>query len=169
MEEHKSKYHFEKLVEECKYLKCKDHTVILYKGLSNKRTTWSSGWRSIEWRNCVDDLEGLPRSWDSFIQGIRAKIKLITFNRLWEEFSQEEARIVAWEGKMGNEYQALTARTKKIRRDYHQSKGKHSHSIKTQLRCFTCDEIGHYARNCPRNKRNSHKKNDKRKYHAHTT
>ena len=37
----------------------------------------------------------------------------------------------------------------------------------SQLKCFTCDEIGHYARNCPRNKRNSHKK-DKKKHHAHT-
>ena len=39
-------------------------------------------------------LNGFPRSWDS-IQGIRARRKIITFSRLWEEFSQEEARIVA--------------------------------------------------------------------------
>ena len=44
--EHKSKYDFEKLVEKCKDLECRDHTVILYKGLSNQRTTLSSGWRS---------------------------------------------------------------------------------------------------------------------------
>ena len=36
-------------------------------------------------------LNGLPRSWDSFIQGICAKKKLVKFNRLWKEFSQEEA------------------------------------------------------------------------------
>ena len=29
---------FEKTVEECEYLECRDHTVILYKGLSNERT-----------------------------------------------------------------------------------------------------------------------------------
>ena len=40
-------------------------------------------------------LNGLPRSWDSFIQGICARKKLIKFSRLWEECSQEEARIVA--------------------------------------------------------------------------
>ena len=34
-------------------------------------------------------LNGLPRSWDSFIQGICARRKLITFGRLWEECSQE--------------------------------------------------------------------------------
>ena len=30
---------FEKIVEECEDLECRDHTVILYKGLSNKRTS----------------------------------------------------------------------------------------------------------------------------------
>ena len=33
-------------------------------------------------------LNGLPRSWDSFIQGICAIRKLVTFSRLWEEYSQ---------------------------------------------------------------------------------
>ena len=36
-------------------------------------------------------LNGLPRSWDSFIQGIYARKKLVKFRRLWEECSQEEA------------------------------------------------------------------------------
>jgi len=30
-------------------------------------------------------LNGLPRSWDSFIQGICARKKLISFSKLWEE------------------------------------------------------------------------------------
>ena len=34
-------------------------------------------------------LNGLPKSWDSFIQGICARRKLITFNRIWKECSQE--------------------------------------------------------------------------------
>ena len=67
-------------------------------------------------------LNGLPRSWDSFIQGICARKNLVTFSRLWEECSQEEARIVSREEKMGSEYQALTIHSKKIRQDYHQSK-----------------------------------------------
>ena len=72
-------------------------------------------------------LNGLPRSWDSFIQGICARKKLIKFSRIWEEFSQEEARIVAREEKMGNEDQALTVHSKKSRRDNHHHQGKHSH------------------------------------------
>ena len=35
-------------------------------------------------------LNGLPRSWVSFIQGICARNNLVKFSRLWEEFSQEE-------------------------------------------------------------------------------
>ena len=30
-------------------------------------------------------LNGLPRTWDSFIQGICSRKKLVKFNRLWEE------------------------------------------------------------------------------------
>ena len=48
--------------------------------------------------------------------------------------------------------------------------GKHSHQKgSSKLRCYTCNEIGHYARNCPMNKNGSKKKkNSKRKHHAHT-
>ena len=37
----------------------------------------------------VTTLNSLSRSWDSFIQEIFARRKLVTFSRLWEECSQE--------------------------------------------------------------------------------
>ena len=90
----------------------------------------------------VNTLNGLPRSWDSFIQGICARRKLVTFSRLWEECSQEEARIVAREEKMGSEDQALIVHSKNNIRDYHHSKGKHFKSRKynkdiSKYICFT--------------------------------
>ena len=93
-------------------------------------------------------LNGLPRSWDSFIQGICARKKLVKFSRLWEECSQEEARIAAREEKMGNEYQALTIHSKRTRRNHHHSKGKISHRKRdmSTIRCYTCDEKGHISR-----------------------
>ena len=120
-------------------------------------------------------LNGLPRAWDSFIQGICARKKLVKFRRLWEECSQEEARISTREEKMGSEYQALTVQSKKSRIDHH--KGKHSLQNKntrmskkylSKYICFTCDEIGHLARDCPRKKDRSHRmKGNKKRNHAH--
>ena len=115
-------------------------------------------------------LNGLPRSWDSFIQGICARKKLVKFSRLWEEFSQEEARIAAREENMGSEDQALTVHSKKERRKHHYSKGKSSHPKRdlSRLRCYTCDEIGHFAKDCPKSKNQYHKKkSNKRRHHVH--
>ena len=104
-------------------------------------------------------LNGLPRSWESFIQGICARKKLVKFNRLWEECSQEESRIAAREEKMGSEDQALTVHSKKTIRNSHHPKGKHFHNTRkdlSRIRCYTCDKKGHHARECPRNKNVSH-------------
>ena len=75
---------------------------------------------------------------------------------------------------MGSEDQALTIQSKKGRRNSHHSKGKkfhHKDNIRkdlSRLRCYTCDERGHFAKDCPRNKINSHKKKgNKRRHHAH--
>ena len=118
-------------------------------------------------------LNGLPRTWDFFIQGIYAIKKLVKFSRLWEECSQEEAQIVAREEKMRSEDQDLIVHSKNTIRDYHHSKGKHFNSRKSnkdisKYRCFTCDERGHFARVCPKNKNSSYKnKGNKRRHHAH--
>ena len=116
-------------------------------------------------------LNGLPRSWDSFIQGICARNKLVKFNKLWEEFSQEEAQIVAREEKMGSEDQSLMVHSKTTKKRSHHSRGKHSHKDNTRkdvsrIICYTCDEVGHYVRNCP-NKQKIMKKRNKRRNHAH--
>ena len=74
---------------------------------------------------------------------------------------------------MGSEDQALTVHSKKGRRNSHYSKGKNSHSNNrkdlSRLRCYTCDERGHFAKESPpRNKNNSHKKKgNKRRHHTH--
>ena len=73
---------------------------------------------------------------------------------------------------MGSEDQALTVLSKKRKTNHH--RGKHSHPNKfnknqPKFRCFTCDERGHYARDCPKNKSDSHKKKgNKKRNHAHT-
>ena len=91
-------------------------------------------------------LNGLRRTWDSFIQGIYARKKLVTFNRLWEEYSQEEARIAAREKKMGSEDQALTVHSKLTKRRSHHHRGKHYHKDNTRKYlsrtiCYTCEIV----------------------------
>ena len=107
---------------------------------------------------------------DSFIQGIYARKKLVKFSRIWEECSQEEARIVAQEEKMGSEDQSLTVHSKKNRRSNYHSKGNISHSRKDMntITCYTCDEKGHISRFFP-NKRNLKKKGNKRRHHTDAT
>jgi len=58
-------------------------------------------------------LNGFPRAWESFIRGICSERKLTTFGRLWEDCTQEEARMAAREEKLADEDQALAAHTRK--------------------------------------------------------
>ena len=94
----------------------------------------------------ITNFNGIPRSWDSFIQGICARKKLVKFNKLWEECSQEEAQIVAREEKMGSQDQALTVQSKKSRSSHHRSKYSHQRNNPRKPRdmskyiCYTCDE-----------------------------
>ena len=77
---------------------------------------------------------------------------------------------------MGSEDKALIVQSKKGRRKNHHHHGKHSHQkdnfVKrdpSKLRCYSCDERGHFSRNCPMNKSGSkNKKNSKIRHHAHT-
>ena len=75
---------------------------------------------------------------------------------------------------MGSEDQTLTIPSKKPRSGHHRSKYSHQRNNSRKPRYFskyifyTCDERGHFARDCPKNKIISHKKKgNKRRQHAH--
>ena len=73
----------------------------------------------------VTTLNGLPRSWEYLIQGICARRRLAKFGRLWEECTQEEARLISIEDNMGeDENQSLKthAKKKKTKKEQHSHK-----------------------------------------------
>ena len=63
---------FEKPIEECKDPKCRDHTIILYKGLSNQEQLEVVDGEVENVEIVITTLNGLPGSWDSFIEGMCA-------------------------------------------------------------------------------------------------
>ena len=65
----------------------------------------------------MNTLNGLPRSWDAFIQGICSRRKLPKFSRLWEDCNEEEARMTTREEKMTDDDQSLAAHTRKGKRN----------------------------------------------------
>ena len=72
--------------------------------------------------------------------------------------SSEDYGKNALKNNMGSEDQALTVHSKKGRRNPHYSKGKDPHhrdSIRrdlSKLRCYTCDERGHFSKDYPKNR-----------------
>jgi hypothetical protein len=61
-------------------------------------------------------LNGLPKYWESFIKGICSRRKIMKFNRMWEDCTQEEVRMETREEKLGNDDQALEVHARKGKR-----------------------------------------------------
>ena len=81
-QEHKSEYDLKKSVEECEDPECRDHAVIIYKVLSNQRTTWSGKRRSEQCRSGDIHLQQ-PHRIMGFIHSRNVCQKeVITFSRL---------------------------------------------------------------------------------------
>ena len=106
-------------------------------------------------------LNGLPPSWESFIQTISGQTKLPKFDKLWVDCTQEETRIAARQrlhGPQVEENQAFITHAKKGKgkgRKFH----KHKHQARrlssspdckekkdlSHIQCYKCKKYGHYA------------------------
>ena len=114
-------------------------------------------------------MNSLPRPWDPFIKGICSKIKLTKFSRLWEDCTQEEARLEARE-----ENQALVAHARKGKNKvedrppwkFHKSqKYQKKQRDYSSIQCYSCQKVGHIAKHCPMI-REQIKKGRNKRHHA---
>ena len=99
-------------------------------------------------------MNGLPRPWDPFIKGIYSRRKLTKFSKLWEDCTQEEARLEAREKKLGHEEnQVLTVHARKGKRKVEDrpprkfQKYKKKQRNNPTIRCSNCQKVGHIAKN----------------------
>ena len=98
-------------------------------------------------------LNGLPISWDSFIQGICARRNLISFNRLWEECTQEEDQMITREdgsNRRSISHSSVQENIIEIRSTIITIKYQREFKIyPSNIRYYTCDDKGHYSKIIP--------------------
>lgn len=110
-------------------------------------------------------LNGLPDSWDPFIQSISGRAEFPSFDRLWSDSIQEESHLVArgmHKGTHGGDQHVLASQHVK-RKGGHWKKNnfKRDRDFRppaydsrkkprdlSRVRCFKCVKFGHYAKEC---------------------
>jgi hypothetical protein len=118
-------------------------------------------------------LSNFTKPWGPFVRGIVAREIMPTWDRLWDDFVQEETRLISeasgqQQTVQGDEDLALwTKGKKKTGRGGRQGpefgappqRGESSSRQKrnmSSVRCFACREMGHYAGQCLKKKKKLH-------------
>jgi hypothetical protein len=107
-------------------------------------------------------LNGFLTSWEPFIKGSCTQENLPDFERLWDDYIQEETRMESKASKEdGGENLALFDQSNKgkVKRP-NKGKGKSDESTSqlvkkdlSKIKCFSCHKYGHYASQCPDKKK----------------
>jgi hypothetical protein len=113
-------------------------------------------------------LNNFSKPWGSFVRGIIAREVMPTWERLWDDFVQEELRCSSGSSGQqciseGDEDLALWTKGKK-KTDIGarqgpkggtkpQQSGSGKEKDMSTVTCFACGEMGHYAGQCPKKKK----------------
>lgn len=100
-------------------------------------------------------LNGFTKQWTSFVKGIVAREKLPDWERLWDDFIQEEIWEESLQGsqRRGNDQENIVlarkskGKTKKSSRENTSQEGKKRDMNK--VKCFACHMFGHCEGQCP--------------------
>jgi hypothetical protein len=105
-------------------------------------------------------LNGVSKQWVVFVEGIVAREKLPNWERLWDDFVQEETQrgYVHGSSSTGHDEEnvALAAKKKnKFRKGPKGGKKPKDEGKKdmSKVKCFACHKFGHYAGQCPNKKK----------------
>jgi hypothetical protein len=99
-------------------------------------------------------LDGFTKSWDVFVHGVVAREKLPDWQRLWDDFVQEEIRICQARPSSSTHTEeeeglALTGKTKGKKK----RKGGKKNINFSKVKFFQCHKMGHFASQCPERKK----------------
>ena len=116
-------------------------------------------------------LNRFSKPWGSFVRGIVAREVMPTWERLWDDFVQEELRCISGSSgqqqiSKGDEDLALWSKgKKKVGKGARQGpkmgskpQGESDSGQKrdmSKVKCFACKRMGHYVGQCPNRKKKS--------------
>ena len=119
-------------------------------------------------------FDGLPSSWETFLSSATGRENQPDFQRLWHDCLQEEGRIQIKSGPPKEDHAALATKFSKRKRSFAPKKFqkvKTSAGFKgkkfdiSKVKCFSCQKLGHFAKDCRSKKQ---KRGFKGKFHAST-
>jgi hypothetical protein len=99
-------------------------------------------------------VDGLPKSWETFLSSLNGREVQPNFERLWHDCLEEEGRFKSRNEPSMVKDHALSIKAKKWKRfPQHKGKGKkprgkhsHSHFHLFKVSCFNCNKLGHYQK-----------------------
>ena len=111
-------------------------------------------------------LNGFSKSWETFVRGIVSRENMPSWERLWDDFVQEELRVGSGSssGQRGGDEDtvALAAKGKKKKVIWKgpkegdkkkKGKGEQQQCDMSKVKCFACHKFGHYVVVCPNRKK----------------